>query len=392
VASHEHTFGRAEDEMQTDTDLEKSTIGGGKPLPPSLLDPEAYIVDFEGPSDGAQPGNWSSGRKLAISCIVCFGTLQASLSSALFAPATIAASSHFGVSYEVGTLGTALFVLGFASGPIVWAPASELIGRRWPIFLGLFMDSIFVVASGAANDIQTLIICRFFSGFCGASQLSIVPAVLSDMYSNAARGQAITVYALTVFVGPLAAPFIGAFITESYLGWRWTLFLPAILGFADSLLMLVFVPETYAPVILAGKAAQLRHISKNYAIHAVHEEKRLDLGEIFHKNVLRPLEMLISEPVLLLVTLYMSFIYGLVYALVAAYPYIFATTYGMRPGPAALPCISLILGVCTACVCILLQQPVYVKKLKANQNVPVPEWRLNPPLVGAPVFTAAIFW
>jgi DHA1 family multidrug resistance protein-like MFS transporter len=27
---------------------------------------------------------------------------------------------------------------------------------------------------------------------------------------------------MTVFTGPLLAPFIGGFIVESYLGWRWT--------------------------------------------------------------------------------------------------------------------------------------------------------------------------
>lgn len=275
---------------------------------------------------------------------------------------------------------------------MIWAPASELVGRRGPLIVGLFGDSIFVISSAVSKDIQTLIICRFFSGFFGASQLSIVPAVLADIYNNQGRGPAIAVYSLSVFVGPLAAPFIGAFITQSFLGWRWTLYIPSFLGFFITALMVVFLKETYAAVVLAEKAAKLRAFTKNHAIHAKHDEAELDLRKIIHDSILRPIKMLASEPVLLLVTVYMSFIYGLVYALVEAYPYIFATTYKWKPGPAALPCVAFVIGVVLACSFILLQQPRYLKKLKANNDVAIPEWRLDPPLIGAPIFTIGIFW
>jgi DHA1 family multidrug resistance protein-like MFS transporter len=42
---------------------------------------------------------------------------------------------EFGFGKEVAALGTTLYVLGFSAGPTVWAPASELIGRRWPLLL-----------------------------------------------------------------------------------------------------------------------------------------------------------------------------------------------------------------------------------------------------------------
>ena len=282
--------------------------------------------------------------------------------------------------------------MGFASGPIIWAPASELIGRRWPLIVGIFGDSIFVISSAVAKDIQTLILCRFFSGLFGASQLSIVPAVLSDIFDNVSRGPAIAIYSLTVFVGPFAAPFIGAFIAESFLGWRWILYVPSFLGFLSTVLMLGLLKETYAPAILVDKAAQIRRHTQNWAIHAKHEEVEVDMREIAHNNLLRPLRMLLTEPVILLVSLYMSFVYGLVYALVEAIPYIFSKTYQMHAGPAALPCIALIVGQLLACSFILSQHSAYVKKLKANGGVPMPEWRLAPTLVGAPVFTIGIFW
>lgn len=71
---------------------------------------------------------------------------------------------EFDVGMEVTTLGTSLFVLGYAFGPILWAPVSELYGRRLPIIMAAFGFGVFNIAVAVAKDIQTVMICRFFSG------------------------------------------------------------------------------------------------------------------------------------------------------------------------------------------------------------------------------------
>lgn len=88
----------------------------------------------------------------------------------------------------------------------------------------------------------------------------------------------------------------------------------------------------------------------------------------------------------------MSFIYGLVYCLLEAYPYVFEEIYGFPLGVSGLPFIGLIIGQVLGCSFILSQQASYVKQLVKNKNVPVPEWRLVPTLLGAPVITIGIFW
>jgi DHA1 family multidrug resistance protein-like MFS transporter len=324
--------------------------------------------------------------------LVCSGTFIVSLTSAIFAPGIDKACAEFNVSSEVGSLGTSLYVLGFACGPLIWAPASELRGRKWPLTIAMLGGGIFTIASAVAKDIQTLIICRFFAGMCGASQLTVVPGVLADVFDNTYRGMAISLYALTVFVGPFTAPFLGGFITASYLGWRWTLYLPAILSFVNGCISVFFLRETYAPCLLVAKAAYLRQQTANWTIHAKHEKIEVDLMQLVEKYFTRPLKMLTTEPIILLVSLYMSFIYGLVYALLEAYPYVFQHTYGMNIGVDGLPFIGLIIGQLIACSFIISQQGTYARKLAENKNVPVPEWRLSPTILGAPVFTIGIFW
>jgi DHA1 family multidrug resistance protein-like MFS transporter len=315
-----------------------------------------------------------------------------SFTSAVFAPATKSASKEFGVGPVVGALGTTLYVLGFASGPLVWAPLSELRGRKWPLTIAMLVGGIFTIASAVAKDIQTLIICRFFAGMCAASQLTVVPGVLADIFDNTYRGIAISLYALTVFVGPFSAPFIGGFIVSSYLSWRWTLYIPAFLSFVNGGISLFFLRETYAPCLLIEKAAMMRNQTNIWGIHAQYDRVEVDHRGLLEKYFTRPLRMLVTEPIILLVSLYMSFIYGLVYCLLEAYPYVFEEIYGFTPGISGLPFIGLIIGQLLAVTFVLSQHSAYVKKLVKNNNVPVPEWRLNPALFGAPIFTIGIFW
>ena len=184
-----------------------------------------------------------------------YTTMTSAFASSIFSSATRAVAAEYGVSTEVGLLGVSLFVLGFATGPTLWAPLSELKGRRLPLVLSMFGFSVFSIACATGKDLQTILICRFFAGFFGACPLAVVAAVFSDMFDNATRGSAITLFSMTVFTGPMLAPFVGGFITESYLGWRWTMYIVSFMGFFAFALDLLFLEETYPPVILIAKAA-----------------------------------------------------------------------------------------------------------------------------------------
>lgn len=321
-----------------------------------------------------------------------YTTLIAAFGSSIFSSATRAVASYFHVSTEVGLLGLSLYVLGFATGPTIWAPFSELKGRRLPLIISMFGFSIFNIAVAVGKDLQTVLICRFWAGFFGACPLAVVAAVFSDMFDNRTRGLAITVFSMTVFTGPLLAPFIGGFITESYLGWRWTEYLVGIMGFLAFGLNLVFLEETYPPTILVQKAAELRRRTKNWGIHAKQEEIEVDLRELITKNLARPLRLLVTEPIILLLSVYMAFIYGLLYLFLTAYPIVFQQIHGMSLGIGGLPYFGMIVGMLIAGLYIVLTQTSYNRMLAANNNVPIPEWRLPPVIYGGVSFSLGLFW
>ncbi|TAQ84589.1 hypothetical protein B7494_g7091 [Chlorociboria aeruginascens] len=356
-------------------------MGLGKPYPPPLPEQDEYVVEFAGPDDPLHAQNWPMRKKILTAVMLGYTTLVSAFASSIFSTATRTVAAQYHVSTEVGLLGLSLYVLGFAIGPVFWAPLSELRGRKLPIVIGMFGFSIFQIAVAAAKDLQTILLCRFWGA-----------AVFSDMFDNRTRGLAITVFSMTVFSGPLVAPFIGGFIVDSYLGWRWTEWLASIMGFVAFFLDLFFLEETYPPVILISKAAELRRRTKNWGIHAKQEEIEIDFRELVTKNFSRPIRLLVTEPIVLLLSIYMAFIYGLLYLFLTAYPIVFQQIHGMNGGVSGLTYFGMITGMLIAGLYIVLTQPSYNRKLAANNGIPVPEWRLPPVIIGGCSFAGGLFW
>ncbi|KAI9678145.1 MAG: hypothetical protein M1817_006089 [Caeruleum heppii] len=389
-SQHSGTVGRGLKSRESRKPLPE--FGGGRPFPPPLPARDEYVVDFDGEHDPYHAQNWPLKKKIATAVMLGFTTLVSAFASSIFSSATMVVGRVFGVSSEVSLLGLSLYVLGFATGPILWAPLSELKGRRLPLVISMFGFTLFQFAVATAKDLQTVLLCRFFGGLFGACPLAVVAAVFSDMFDNRTRGLAITVFSMTVFAGPLLAPSIGGFIVESYLGWRWTEYLVGIMGAAAFILNLIFLEETYPPVILVAKAEELRRRTKNWGIHAKQEEIEVDFRELVEKNFSRPLRLLFTEPIVLLLSIYMSFIYGLLYLFLTAYPLVFQQIHGFSGGVGGLPFFGMIVGQLSAGVYVLILQPSYMRKLEANNNIPIPEWRLPPVIVGGISFAIGLFW
>src|SRR5204863_5262908 len=97
---------------------------------------------------------------------------------------------------------------------------------------------------------------------------------------------------LVPFFGHAMGPIYVGFITQSYLGCRWTEHITYIMDFFFLTIDVLFLPETYGPVLLKQKAKKLRHERQIWAIHARQEEKELSIKSILQVYLLRPIKML----------------------------------------------------------------------------------------------------
>jgi multidrug resistance protein len=263
---------------------------------------ETNLVEWA-ENDPENPQNWPTSKKWIVTTVMSTLTFCVTFASSVFSSATEASAKEFGVSDEVMVLASSLFVLGFALGPTVWGPLSELYGRKIPLFTGFFISALFQIPVAVAQNVETVLICRFLGGVFGCSPIAVVGGALADFWDPVERGVAVCSFAGATFVGPLAGPIAGSFITASYLGWRWTEWLTLILMAFFGTVAVIVVPETSQPILLSRRAKKIRFETKNWAIHAAHDEQQVDIKAIVVKYLLRPLKMLVLEPILLLLTM-----------------------------------------------------------------------------------------
>lgn len=93
-----------------------------------------------------------------------------------------------------------------------------------------------------------------------------------------------------------------------------------------------------------------------------------------------------------MLTTEISFIYGLLYLFLTFYPIVFQRIHGMNKGVGGLPYFGMICGEFIAGGVIIAMQPSYNRKLVANNNIPLPEWRLPPAIAGGVLFAIGLFW
>jgi MFS family permease len=121
----------------------------------------------------------------------------------------------FDIGTEVATLGISLFVLGFASGPLLWAPMSELYGRQ-VLFFGTYAAlTAFNAGAAESQNIQTLLILRFFASAFGSSPLTNAGSVIADIVPALQRGLAMSAFASAPFLGPTLVRALGLLGTGS---------------------------------------------------------------------------------------------------------------------------------------------------------------------------------
>lgn len=160
------------------------------------------LVDFDGPDDPYRPINWPTKKKVATTAMYGLTTMSATWASSSYSAGTGQIAEEFHVGRQVAVLGTTLFLFGFGLGPLLWAPLSEVYGRRIAVLTPMFVAICFSFGSAVSKDFQTLMITRFFGAFFASAPVTNTGGVLGDLFSPTMRGLAMAGYAMAVVGGP----------------------------------------------------------------------------------------------------------------------------------------------------------------------------------------------
>ncbi len=122
-------------------------------------------------------------------------------------------------SPSFATFCVSVFVLGFACGPLVLPPLSEMYGRvvvyntTNVLFLG------FTMLCAVSRNEAMFLVFRFLSGFAGVATITIGSGTIVDLMPKEKRGKALSVWSVGTILGPTVGPVIGGYVTE-VAGWR----------------------------------------------------------------------------------------------------------------------------------------------------------------------------
>ncbi|KAG0646667.1 Efflux pump bik6 [Hyphodiscus hymeniophilus] len=344
---------------------------------------EAEIVDFDGADDPYRPLNWPFRKKVITTLLYGLTTMGSTWSTSVYSPAVAQISDEYHVGSEVGSLGISFLLFGFGLGPLLWAPLSEVYGRKPAVLIPYFIAACFSFGTATAKDIQTILITRFFTGIFASAPVTNTGGVLGDIWAPQHRGTAIVGYAFAVVGGPTLGPIAGGAIVASYLRWRWTAYITSIMMLFFLLLDVLVLDESYPPVLLVAKARRLRHETGNWALHARHEEWDVSLKELANKFLMRPFRLL-ATPICFLVALYASFCYG-------AIPIQFAEERHWGPVTSEAPFLAILLGTLLGGAANILNNKFYLRQFERNNNKAVPEARLPPMMLGSIFFAIGLF-
>ncbi|WEW56773.1 hypothetical protein PRK78_002225 [Emydomyces testavorans] len=357
--------------------------------PEETRDPN--IVDWDGPDDPQNPLNWTFKKKFMIVGSIAIITFITPLGSSMFAPGVADVVREFkSRSPELASFVVSVYLLGYAFGPLIIAPLSELYGRSPVYHVCNILFVVFNVACAVANSLNSLIVFRFFAGAAGSAPLTIGAGSMADMIRQEKRGAAMGAWALGPLLGPVIGPIAGGYLTEAK-GWRWTFWVLAIVSGAITINTFIFLRESYHPILLARKTKRLIKETGNQNLKSA-----LDMGihpkQLFLQSIIRPTKMLIFSPIVFLLSLYVAVVYGYLYLLFTTISAVFERKYHFSQGNVGLAFLGIGIGSVFGLAFISAVSDRILKRLSAKTGEMKPEYRLPPLIPGGLFIPIGLLW
>ena len=246
------------------------------------------------------------------------------------------------------TILVSIWELGEAFGPLLAAPLSELYGRSPVYNAANIVFIIFSVACALSSNLSMLVAFRFINGM-GDASITLNPSIVGEMFVPEERGLPIALVMLPPLIGPVAGPIIGGFLTQAE-GWRWAFWMSAITGLVCEAAFFAVFRETYRPTILKRKSKRLRKETGNQDLKCQYDGDLHDTPAIvFRRALVKPVQMMFQSPIVLMLSAYVSVVYGFLYLLLTTIVDVFEGTYGFSQGQAGLAYLGLSRSYSTQC-------------------------------------------
>ena len=127
--------------------------------------------------------------------------------------------------------------------PLFWGGLSDCYGRRTLLIPSCVFMSVGQFGCAVASSIQALLVARTIQYVGVGAVLTVGLAVVCDLFQAQTRARMIALLEISIPIGLMMAPLIGAF-TAQYLGWRYNFFILGVLQTALLIVLVQTLPET----------------------------------------------------------------------------------------------------------------------------------------------------
>ncbi|KAI0646818.1 MFS general substrate transporter [Trametes meyenii] len=376
-------------------------VGGGAPsadwhdkkYPGEGTHTDPYVVDWE-LGDPENPFNWSDRRRWGITFQLAMATFTVAFCSSCYSGGLASMDRELHISQVVGILGVSLYVLGFGLGPLIFAPLGELYGRRIVFIVTGCTFTLFHLGGALGHNATTILVTRALAGTFGSAPLTNAGGALSDMWTARERGIASSLYGTAPWMGPVLGPIVGGWVSESRPGWRFSFWIMFIVSALNALACIFITPETFGPVLLRRRALRLTKASGGKIIYI----SKFDVGRsqsiahILRRDMGRPFYFLVTEPIVLLMAIYIAIAYATLYAFFAAYPIVFQRHRHFSAGEGGLAFLGIGVGCVIGLALAPAQNRLYWRAMDRNGGRTIPEGRLYLPMLGGVILPISLFW
>jgi uncharacterized membrane protein YczE len=155
--------------------------------------------------------------------------------------------------------------------------------------------------------------------------------------------------------------------------------------------MIIFLRETYSGALLNSKAKRLRIETGNPKLRSA-EDAGLEPAELFKVSIFRPIKLLLFSPIVLSLSVYIAFVYSILYLLFTTITSVFTDTYHFSEGLAGLAYLGIGIGMFLGVFIVGAFSDKLLKRLTAaNHGVVKPEYRLPPMVIAGLVLPMGLF-
>lgn len=350
-------------------------------------DPDAVYIDWPA-DDPENPFNWPKARKWLLVSVCFMFTACTAFNGCGYPSASFQAAHDLHTTQLVYLCGNTAFLFAVSSAPLVLAPLSEVYGRS-PIYLtAALIFTVLFIPQALAKSITTIIVVRFFQGMAASVGNSLVAGSVSDVFHANERGLPMSLYSIAVYISQGVSPYVSS-VTVNRASWRIMFWWQGGMSLLTYLAMWVVLKETRGPVLLSRRAKKLtKETGRLHKCRA--DDERLSFLIMVKVSLFRPMQYLILEPVVLSFSLWIGFLWGIIFISLEAIPIVFAE-YGWNSEQQHMVLLTIAVGGVIGYFANFHQEKLYAAAAKRHGGKPPPEARLYYAAVGAVLVPVGLF-